>query len=117
MWSLAQPSVKVSCFERPCLVEKSVHLDGVLTGEEGGAFVVAGGLCGTTPPQRKHTSLGKEQRESSRVCRLYSGMVVSFPLPSTIYPLLFCCCLYLVASYKIIALLKFLTLLSCIAEN
>jgi hypothetical protein len=58
--------VKASHLDRPCLVEKWAYLGGVLTREEGDAFVAVGGLCGATPPQRRRTSLGKELREISR---------------------------------------------------
>ena len=101
--------MKVSRLDRPCLVEKWVHLGGVLTGEEGDAFVAVGDLRGTTPPQRRRTSLGKELRETSRASRLHFGSVVSFPLPCTLNLLFPCCCLYLVASYRITSTFKLLT--------
>jgi hypothetical protein len=63
-------------------MEKWVHLGGVLSGEEGDAFVAIGGLRGTTPLQHRRPSLGKELRETiARVSCLQFSLVVSFPSP------------------------------------
>ena len=83
--------MKVSRLDRPCLVEKWVHLGGVLTGEEGDAFVAVGDLRGTTPPQRRRTSLGKEL--GKHLARLVS---ISVWLYRFLYLVLFTCC-FLVA--------------------